>query len=110
MKNEEPKNRVHTLLPPTSLIHIITPPATGWLIAFHCPLCGVTTFLLSPWATKPHDGDYWQLRMCVSEEEGGRVAMSHNLVLQEYQPWLVTPVHFGPYYTTLRTLFTTQEK
>lgn len=44
-------------------IHVthIVPPAQGWPIAMHCPICKETTFLLSPWAAKPEKGDYWRM-------------------------------------------------
>lgn len=58
-------------------IHVtaLTPPESGWPVAFHCPLCRETTFLLSPWACKPSDGDYWRVEMCANETE----AFRHNL-------------------------------
>jgi hypothetical protein len=45
-------------------IHVthITPPAQGWPIAMHCPICRETTFILSPWAAKPEKGDYWRMK------------------------------------------------
>ena len=60
-------------------IHVtsITPPESGWPVAFYCPLCKVTTFVLSPWAVKPSDGDFWRMEMCGSDVEGFR----HNMQL-----------------------------
>jgi hypothetical protein len=61
-------------------IHVtsIVPPEQGWLIAFHCPLCKETTFILSPWAIKPEKGDYWRMtEMCASEEHCNQ----HNLIM-----------------------------
>ena len=60
-------------------IHItsITPPESGWLMSFYCPLCRETWFRLSPWAIKPEDGDYWRIQMCGSDVEGFR----HNMQL-----------------------------
>ena len=60
-------------------IHVtsIVPPEQGWPVAFYCPLCKETTFLLSPWAIKPSDGDYWRIEMCGSDVEGFR----HNMQL-----------------------------
>jgi hypothetical protein len=52
-------------------IHVtkIVPPEQGWPMAFYCPLCKETTFLLSPWAVKPKDGDYFKMNeTCASEE------------------------------------------
>jgi hypothetical protein len=59
-------------------IHItsIVPPAQGWLIAMHCPICKETTIILHSWAIKPEKGDYWLMRnTCGSEEFQAR----HNL-------------------------------
>jgi hypothetical protein len=59
-------------------IHVthITPPAQGWPIAMHCPICRETTFLLSPWAAKPVRCDYFKMNdVCGSIEHGGQ----HNL-------------------------------
>lgn len=61
-------------------IHVthITPPAAGWPIALYCPLCKETTFVLSPWAKKPDDGDYWKMKdICGSEV----LADMHNFEL-----------------------------
>jgi len=59
-------------------IHVtaIVPPEQGWPVAFHCPICKETTFLLSPWAIKPEKGDYWRINeTCGSEEHH----MQHNM-------------------------------
>lgn len=58
-------------------IHVtsLVPPSEGWPIAFYCPLCKETTFLLNPWAIKPKDGDFWKIEMCASEVHGFR----HNM-------------------------------
>ena len=59
-------------------IHVthITPPAQGWPIAMHCPICKETTFILSPWAAKPVRYDYFKMNdVCGSIEHGGQ----HNL-------------------------------
>ena len=60
-------------------IHVtsVTPPESGWLMSFYCSLCKETWFLLSPWALKPKEGDYWRIQMCGSDVEGFR----HNLQL-----------------------------
>lgn len=44
-------------------VHVnrINPPAQGWPIALYCPICKETTLVLSPWAIKPSDGDYWKM-------------------------------------------------
>ena len=41
------------------------------------PALQVTTFVLSPWAIKPSEGDYWRIQMCGSDVEGFR----HNMQL-----------------------------
>lgn len=59
-------------------IHVtsIVPPEQGWPIAMYCPICKETTFILSPWAAKPSDGDYFRMNeVCGSVEHGG----SHNM-------------------------------
>lgn len=59
-------------------IHVtsITHPEQGWLVAYHCPLCKETVFLLNPWAEKPKDGDYLRMNdTCVNEEYHHR----HNM-------------------------------
>ena len=51
-------------------IHVtaITPPEQGWPVAFYCPICKETTFLLSPWAIKPKEADYWyMMEICGNE-------------------------------------------
>jgi hypothetical protein len=61
-------------------IHVtaITPPAKGWPIAMHCPLCKETVIALSPWAIKPEKGDYWRMtEMCASEEHCNQ----HNMIM-----------------------------
>ena len=52
-------------------IHVtaITPPEQGWPVAFYCPICKETTFLLSPWAIKPKEADYIKMNdTCASDE------------------------------------------
>ena len=61
-------------------IHVtkIVPPEVGWPVAFHCPLCKETTFMLSPWAKKPDDGDYFRIdKSCMSDEFFNR----HNMIM-----------------------------
>lgn len=54
----------------------IKPLLQGWLMSYYCPLCRETWFLLSPWACKPKDGDYFKLtEMCANPD----FAMKHNL-------------------------------
>ena len=54
------------------LSHIV-PPAQGWPIAAYCPKCMETTFILSPWAAKPKDGDYFRMNdTCISKGLSGK--------------------------------------
>lgn len=65
-------------LPEWKGIHIsrIDPPAQGWPIAMYCPICKETTFILSPWAIKPKDGEYFKMNnVCGSYSLG----MTHNI-------------------------------
>ena len=62
----------------SSGIHVtsIVPPEQGWPVAMHCPLCKETVFMLSLWAIKPKDGDFFKInKMCVNEELG----FKHNM-------------------------------
>src|SRR5271157_4313805 len=52
-------------------VHItsIVPPESGWPIVAHCDLCKKTVIVLSPWAIKPEDGDYWKMNgTCLDED------------------------------------------
>ena len=64
------KEKIDKQFPETKGIHVtsIVPPEQGWPIAMYCPICKVTTFVLSPWAAKPEKGDYyWKIKdVCVS--------------------------------------------
>jgi hypothetical protein len=64
----------------SSGIHVtsITPPEKGWPIACYCPICKVTTFVLSPWAIKPSDGDYFRMNDVCGNEE---LSTAHNIAL-----------------------------
>jgi hypothetical protein len=67
-------------------IHItsITPPEQGWPIVAHCDICHKTEIVLSPYATKPSDGDYWKLNgTCLDEEKH----IKHNMYPQKWYPW-----------------------
>src|ERR1700677_179444 len=74
----------------SSGIHVtaIVPPEQGWPIVAHCKLCQKTEIILSPWAIKPEDGDYWKMEgMCLDEE----LHMKHNMWPQrEPYPWKET--------------------
>jgi hypothetical protein len=73
-------------------IHVtsIVPPEQGWPIAFYCPLCKETTFLLSPWAIKPEKGDYWRMNeTCASDEH----CIQHNMKFAMSFP---LPINLSP--------------
>lgn len=61
-------------------LHItsITPPAQGWPIAMYCPVCKETTFVLSLWAIKPTDGDYWRVTGMCERDARHNLEMSIN--------------------------------
>lgn len=58
--------------------HIQVNPLDGWLIAYYCETCKKTTFLLSPYALKPKDGDYFLVKMCADE-------LSHNIKMPKFE-------------------------
>lgn len=67
-------------------IHVtsITPPEQGWPIVAHCDLCHKTEIVLSPWAVKPSDGDYFKMNgTCLDEENH----LKHNMYPQTWYPW-----------------------
>ena len=67
-------------------IHItsIVPPEQGWPIVAHCDICHKTEIVLSPYAAKPSDGDYWKLNgTCLDEEKH----IKHNMYPQKWYPW-----------------------
>jgi hypothetical protein len=73
-------------------IHVtsIVPPEQGWPIAAHCTHCRNTVIVLSPYAKKPEDGDYYMLKgTCLDEE----MNVQHNLYPQFDYPW---PNRMGP--------------
>lgn len=73
-------------------IHItsITPPEQGWPIMAHCSICKKTVIVLSPYASKPEEGDIWSLKgTCLDEDEHIR----HNMYPQHDYPW---PNRMGP--------------
>lgn len=59
-------------------IHItsIVPPEQGWPIAMHCPICKTTVFMLSTWAIKPTEGDYFLMRETCADE---KLSAIHNM-------------------------------
>lgn len=69
--NELAKNWLATGIFVTSIV----PPEHGWPIAMYCPICKETTFILSPSAIKPKDGDYWRAVTCARDG----VHIQHNM-------------------------------
>jgi hypothetical protein len=77
-------------------IHVtsIVPPAQGWPIAMHCPICRETTFLLSPWAAKPEKGDYWLMKeTCGSDVlcEMHNIQMAYDKMFMEILRHPISP-------------------
>ena len=69
----------------------IVPPESGWPIVAHCYVCGRTDIVLSPWAMKPADGDYWQFNgMCLNEDS--MINFRHNMYPEKHYPWRVQNV------------------
>lgn len=66
----------NTSQPPRG-VHIthIVPPEQGWPVALYCPIWKETTFILSPWAIKPKDGDYWKINSSCGSDTFGK---NHN--------------------------------
>jgi len=66
------------------VITSIVPPEQGWPIVAHCDLCKKTVIVLSPWAIKPSDGDYWKMNgTCLDED----LHIKHNMYPQKWYPW-----------------------
>jgi hypothetical protein len=74
---DDPFGHIQRLFGPTINITSIVPPESGWPIVAHCDLCKKTVIVLSPWAIKPEDGDYWRMEMCGDET----LAFEHNMKL-----------------------------
>jgi hypothetical protein len=79
-------------------IHVtyITPPAQGWPIAMHCPICRDTTFILSPWAIKPINGDYFKMKDTCSADG---ICDQHNMrmAVNGMNPHIYERILCGPY-------------
>ena len=55
-------------LQPGINITSIKQPEQGGIIAIHCPLCKATDFILSLWAVKPRDGDFFYMpQTCIND-------------------------------------------
>ena len=65
----------------------IVPPEKGWPIVAHCDLCKKTVIVLSPWAIKPEDGDYWKMHHTCLDED---LHIKHNMYPQKWYPWKET--------------------
>ena len=53
----------------------IVQPEIGWPLAMHCKHCQKTVLVLSPWAAKPEDGDYWLMEICIDNCKASRAEM-----------------------------------
>jgi hypothetical protein len=87
-------DRIHEA---TTGIHIasITPPEQGWPIAMYCPICKVTTFILSSWAAKPEDGGYFKIKdVCTLGDHAMRLAMK-TLEFKPLDPYAYRPLPGG---------------
>ena len=70
----------------TSIVH----PEQGWPIVAHCDICHETVIVLSPYAIKPENGDYYLMNgTCLNEEEH----IKHNMYPQKLYLW-DEPKHF----------------
>ena len=82
----------------SSGIHItsITPPEQGWLIAMYCPICKVTTFVLSPYAIKPEKGDYWRMtKMCADSDKHNLEMSMPKIEFKPLDPYAYRPIPGG---------------
>ena len=80
------KEKIDKQFPEPKGVHItsIIPPDHGWPIVSHCDICKKTVILLSPYAVKPSDGDYFRLNgTCLDEEKH----IKHNMYPQKWYPW-----------------------
>ena len=76
--------RPNVIIPSGIHITFIVPPEQGWPIVAHCDLCHKTEIVLSPWAKKPDDGDYFLMNgTCLDEEKH----IKHNMYPQTWYPW-----------------------
>lgn len=78
-------------------IHVtsIVPPEQGWPVAMYCPICKVTTFVLSSWAKKPYDGDYFKIKdVCTLGDHAMRLAMK-TLEYKPLDPYAYRPLPGG---------------
>ncbi len=89
LSSDDPFGDLYRFTHPGIHITSIVPPEQGWPVAFYCPLCRETTFLLSPYAVKPSDGDYHQMtEMCADLEFG----FKHNMEFElKMKPALIEP-------------------
>jgi hypothetical protein len=81
---DDPFGHMRRLFGPAINITSIVPPESGWPIVAHCELCRKTVIVLSPWAVKPEDGDYWKMNgTCLDED----LHIKHNMYPQKWYPW-----------------------
>ena len=81
---DDPFGHMQRLFGPAINITSIVPPEQGWPIVAHCDLCKKTEIVLSPYAIKPEDGDYWKMNgTCLDED----LHIKHNMYPQKWYPW-----------------------
>jgi hypothetical protein len=69
LSSDDPFGDLYRFTHPGIYVTSIVPPEEGWPVAFYCPICKETTFLLSPWAVKPTEGQYFTMTdTCASDE------------------------------------------
>ena len=73
-----------------------TPPEQGWPIAMYCPICKVTTFVLSPYAIKPEKGDYWRMtKMCADSDKHNLEMSMPKIEFKPLDPYAYRPLPGG---------------
>lgn len=92
----------------------IVPPEQGWPIAMYCPICKETTFILSPWAAKPKDGDYFKMNNICARDERHNMIMAMTPPLyrkptQEDYSELIRRMSYGPYDMEITQELTVEE-
>ena len=84
LEPDDPFGHMRRLFGPRINITSIVPPEQGWPIVAHCDLCKKTVIVLSPWAIKPEDGDYWKMHHTCLDED---LHIKHNMYPQRWSPW-----------------------
>ena len=84
LSSDDPFGDLERFIHPGVNITSIVPPEQGWPIVAHCDLCKKTVIVLSPWAIKPEDGDYWKMHHTCLDED---LHIKHNMYPQRWSPW-----------------------